>query len=78
MKTNPKVSVTFWEGHEGYQLKGDVVIETGGKLYEETAKWIEELGNAAGFPLKSKGIVILKIDKIYGVTPGAGAGKRLV
>jgi len=77
MKANPKVSVTFWEGHEGYQLKGNIVIETSGKRYEETAKWIEELGNAAGFPLKSKGIVILKIDEIYGVTPGAGAGKLL-
>ncbi len=77
MKANPKVSVTFWEGHEGYQLKGNIVIETSGKRYDETAKWIEELGNAAGFPLKSKGIVILKIDEIYGVTPGAGAGKLL-
>ncbi|SEM04196.1 hypothetical protein SAMN04489760_10322 [Syntrophus gentianae] len=78
MKENPKASVTFWEGHEGYQLKGTIVIETSGKRYEETAKWIEELGNSAGFPLRSKGIVILKIDEIYGVTPGAGAGKLLV
>jgi len=78
MKKNPKVSVTFWEGHEGYQLKGTIVIETSGKRYEETAKWIEDLGNAAGFPLRSKGIVILKIEEIYGVTPGAGAGKLLV
>jgi len=78
MKKNPKVSVTFWEGHEGYQLKGTIVIETSGKSYEETAKWIEDLGNAAGFPLRSKGIVILKIEEIYGVTPGAGAGKLLV
>ena len=78
MKANPKVSVTFWEGHEGYQLKGTIVIETSGKRYEETAKWIEKLGNSAGFPLRSKGIVILKIDEIYGVTPGAGAGKLLV
>jgi len=78
MKVNPKVSVTFWDGHEGYQLKGTIAIETSGKRYEETAKWIEQLGNAAGFPLSSKGIVILKIDEIYGVTPGAGAGKLLV
>jgi len=78
MKENPKVSVTFWEGHEGYQLKGTIVIETSGKRYEETAKWIEALGNAAGLPLRSKGVVILKIDEIYGVTPGAGAGKLLV
>jgi len=77
MKKNPRVSVTFWEGHEGYQLKGITVIETSGKRYEETARWIEELGTAAGFPLRSKGIVILKIEEIYGVTPGTGAGKLL-
>jgi len=77
IKKNPKVSVTFWEGHEGYQLKGIIVIETSGKRYEETARWIEELGTAAGFPLRSKGIVILKIEEIYGVTPGTGAGKLL-
>ncbi|OPY77827.1 MAG: Pyridoxamine 5'-phosphate oxidase [Syntrophus sp. PtaU1.Bin005] len=78
MKANPNVAVTFWEGHEGYQLKGSVVLETSGSRYEETARWIEELGNAAGFPLKSKGIAILKIEEIYGVTPGAKAGKLLV
>ncbi|MBU0994850.1 MAG: pyridoxamine 5'-phosphate oxidase family protein [Proteobacteria bacterium] len=77
LKRNPKVSVTFFEGHEGYQLKGSVTIETAGKRYEETAAWIEELGNKVGFPLQSKGAVILKIKEIYGVSPGPGAGKKL-
>ena len=77
IKTNPKIAITYWEGHEGYQLKGTVTIETSGPRYEETAKWIEELGAKAGFPLKSKGAVILKIDEIYGVAPGPGAGKKL-
>ncbi|MDY0188069.1 MAG: pyridoxamine 5'-phosphate oxidase family protein [Syntrophus sp. (in: bacteria)] len=77
MKENNNVAVTFWEGHEGYQLKGSVVLETSGSRYEETVRWIEELGNAAGFPLKSKGIAILKIEEIYGVTPGPKAGKLL-
>ncbi|MCP4345460.1 MAG: flavin-nucleotide-binding protein [Desulfobacterales bacterium] len=77
MKSNPKVSVTYWEGQEGYQLKGTVTIETSGERYEETAQWIEELGNKIGFPLKSKGAVILKIEEIYGVAPGPGAGKQL-
>ncbi|MBA3030275.1 MAG: pyridoxamine 5'-phosphate oxidase family protein [Proteobacteria bacterium] len=77
IKANPKVAVTFWEGHEGYQIKGTVTIETTGKRYEETAKWIEEMGNKAGFPLKSKGAVILKIEEIFGVSPGPGAGKKL-
>jgi len=77
MKENNNVAVTFWEGHEGYQLKGSVVLEPSGSRYEETVRWIEELGNAAGFPLKSKGIAILKIEEIYGVTPGPKAGKLL-
>lgn len=77
MKANPKVAVSFWEGREGYQLKGTVTIETSGKRYEETAKWIEEMGDKAGFPLKSKGAVILKIEEIYGLAPGPGAGKKL-
>lgn len=77
LKANPKVSVMFWEGHEGYQLKGTITIETSGPRYEATAKAIEEMGNKVGFPLKSKGIVLLKIDAIYGVSPGPGAGKQL-
>ena len=74
---NPRVAVSFWEGHEGYQLKGTVTIETSGARYEETARWIEDLGNKVGFPLKSKGAVILKIDEIFGLAPGPGAGKKL-
>ena len=78
MKANPKVSVTFWEGHDGYQIKGSVIIETTGSRFEETAKWIEEMGNTIGVPLKSKGAVILTIDEIYNLTPGPDAFDRPV
>ncbi len=77
MKANPHVAVTYWEGREGYQLKGTVTIETKGKRFEETAQWIEEMSNKAGFPLKSKGVIILKIEEIFGIAPGPGAGKKL-
>ncbi|MFO7987580.1 MAG: pyridoxamine 5'-phosphate oxidase family protein [Desulfatiglandaceae bacterium] len=77
MKDNPKVAVTFWEKQEGYQLKGRVSIKTTGKLYEDTVKWIEDLGNKIGFPLESKGAILFSIEEIYGVSPGPGAGKRL-
>ena len=77
MKANPKVAVTYWEGREGYQLKGTVTIETTGQRFEETAEWIEEMSNKAGFPLKSKGALIIKIEEIYGIAPGPGAGKKL-
>ena len=77
LKANPKVAVSFWEGHEGYQIKGSATIETSGQRFEETAKWIEELGNKVGSPLKSKGAVIIQIDEIYALAPGPGAGKKL-
>lgn len=77
MNANPKAAMTFWEGHEGYQLKGTVTIETSGRRFEETTRWIEELSVKVGFPLKSKGAVIFKIEEIYAVSPGPGAGKRL-
>lgn len=77
MKANPKIAVSFWEGREGYQLKGEITIETSGKRFEETAKWIEDLGNRAGAPLKSKGAIIMNIEAIYGLSPGPGAGKKL-
>lgn len=77
MKANPKVSLTYWEGHDGYQIKGTVTIETTGSRFEETAKWIEEMGNKVGVPLKSKGAVILSVEEIYNIAPGPDAGKRL-
>jgi len=77
MKDNPQVAVTFWSGFEGYQFKGTITIETSGERFEETAKWIDEMGKAMNFPLKSKGAVIMKISEIYGVSPGPGAGKKI-
>ena len=77
MQSNPRVAVTFWEGHEGYQLKGTVTIETSGPRFEQTARWIDDLSAKLGFPLKSKGAVIMKIEEIYAVAPGPGAGKKL-
>ncbi len=51
MKTNPQASVTYWEGREGYQLKGTVSIETSGPRYENTVRWIDELSARIGAPL---------------------------
>jgi uncharacterized protein len=77
LKANPHASITFWEGSEGYQLKGAVTIETSGLRFEETARWIEKLSAKAGFPMKSKGAVIFNIEEIYSVAPGPGAGRKL-
>jgi uncharacterized protein len=77
MKENPRVSVMYWEGGEGYQLKGAVTIETSGERFEDTARWIDELGARLGMPLKSKGAIIFKIEEIYDIAPGPNAGKQL-
>ena len=71
------MSISYWDEHDGYQLKGNVTIETSGKRFEETARWIEDLGTKIGVPLKSKGAVIVKIEEIYGLAPGPDAGKQL-
>lgn len=78
MQANPHVAVTYWEGHEGYQLKGAVTIETSGQRYEDTVKWIDELTSKSGNPKKCKSVIILQIQEIYGLAPGPGAGKQLL
>ena len=77
MRMNPQVSIMYWEGVKGYQLKGSVIIETSGQLYEDTARWIDEISMKLGVPLKSKGAVIFKIEEIYDLSPGPNAGKQL-
>ncbi len=77
MKANPRVSVMYWKGNEGYQLKGTVTIETSGQRYEDTARWIDELSARYEVPLKSKGAIIFQIEEIYDIAPGPDAGKKL-
>ena len=77
MKANPQVSVTYWQGLEGYQLKGTVRVETSGPLYEEAARWVDDYAARMKVSLKSKGAIILKVEEIYSVAPGLDAGKRL-
>ena len=77
MRSNPRVAVTYWADHEGYQLKGRVTIETSGRRFEETVAWMKDFGEKIGVPLKSKGAVIMTIEDIFDITPGPGAGKKL-
>jgi hypothetical protein len=79
MNENPVAAITFWDDKtsEGYQIKGEVTIETSGDRFEETSRWINALGKAVNKPLKSKGTIILKVTEIYYVTPGPKAGKKI-
>ena len=77
LQSNPTASLMYWEGREGYQLKGTVTIETSGQRFDETARWIEERSREVGFPLRSKGAIILRVEEIYAIGPGPKAGRRL-
>ena len=59
LKDNPQIAITIWDKLEGYQIKGTATIETSGKRFEETAKWIDDIGKKLNLPLKSKGAVII-------------------
>lgn len=77
MKDNPQASITVWDGIEGYQFKGRVVVETSGPRFEETARWVDGVARSMKLSFKSKGAVILKISEIYSVSPGPDAGKKV-
>jgi len=77
MKENPVVAISFWDGAEGYQIKGRVEIYIQGEIFEETAEWVRTIGEAIGMPLKSKGAIVIKIQEIYCVSPGPDAGKKI-
>ncbi|HDQ93562.1 MAG TPA: flavin-nucleotide-binding protein [Synergistetes bacterium] len=77
LKSNPRACLTFWEGIEGYQVKGSVSIETSGERFEETCRWIDKMSAKLGHPLVCKGVLIIKIEEIFTVTPGGDAGSKL-
>lgn len=64
LRSNPQVAITVWDKLEGYQIKGTAAIETSGKRFEETAKWIDEAGKKLNLPIKSKGALIVKLTEI--------------
>ena len=71
---NNKVSITMWQGSEGYQLKGEADYYSSGKLFNRAKKWILELKPGK----KVKGVVEIKVTAIYSITPNPKeAGRRI-
>jgi len=74
MAENPVAAVSLWAKEKGgYQFKGEAIVETSGKNFEEGTKWVKSL--APG--LCPKAAVIVKVSEIYQTTGGPNAGKRL-
>jgi predicted pyridoxine 5'-phosphate oxidase superfamily flavin-nucleotide-binding protein len=74
IKQNGNVSIASWEGSVGYQIKGTAKHHTEGKIFEEGKEWILKLK-----PQKIvKGVIEIKINEIYHLTPNYElAGKKV-
>ena len=71
---NPVAAVSLWADDKGgYQFKGEVIVETSGKNFEEGSKWVKSV--APG--LNPRAAVIIKVSEIYLTTGGPDAGKRI-
>lgn len=68
---NPKVAVTVWHEHDGYQLKGKAHVETSGAYVDEAVATVQKV-----LPhVTPKGVVIVDVDTIYITSPGPDNGK---
>jgi hypothetical protein len=77
IKANSKVAVSAWHTasgvSKGYQFKGNAKIETSGEAFDEGVRMVK----AEEPEINLKGVVIIKVDSIYTVSPGSDAGKQV-
>jgi predicted pyridoxine 5'-phosphate oxidase superfamily flavin-nucleotide-binding protein len=76
IEQNPNVAVTFWSDKDkyGYQLKGKALVETNGKFFGNSVKWVKE----KGFLSNPKAIIVVEVEEAYYVGKGKGANKNLL
>jgi len=74
---NPHMSVSVWDETHGYQVKGTVVYENEGPLYEQIAAQVHSILSGMGYDYYSKGVCWLHVDEVYSITPGPDAGAKL-
>ncbi len=71
-----EISVEKMAQITGGQIKGMVTLLTSGDIHEQTKAVVAKLlGAEAAQMLKCT--VVLKVEEIYSITPGPGAGKRI-
>jgi len=70
IQQNPMVSVSVWQDKDGYQFKGNAVIETSGPNFET--------GKALAKTRDPKGVVVISVDSVYTTAPGPAAGKKII
>jgi predicted pyridoxine 5'-phosphate oxidase superfamily flavin-nucleotide-binding protein len=70
---NPKVSLAFWKGLKGYRVTATAEQVTHGPLFDDVVAWIGETipGRVV------KGVLILTPEKLFDISAGPEAGKRI-
>ena len=76
IEQNPNVAVTCWSSKDeyGYQLKGKARVETTGKFFGSSVKWVKE----KGFSSNPKAIIVVKVEEGYYVGKGKDSSKNLL
>ncbi len=77
VQVNDKVAITFWHGHDAYQIHGTARYVNEGAEFEEQAKWVNERFAAMGMPIKTKGGCFVHVDAVYQVAAGPTAGAQI-
>lgn len=74
LSENNKVCLSFWDAttEEAYKIKGMATYHSEGTVYEEGKKFIQSK-KPDRIP---KGVIEIKVDEIYILTPGPDAGKK--
>ena len=76
LRENPIASISVWfpEGKGAYQFKGTVTIENEGKDYENAVS----IAHFKSDKYPAKHLIKFVVKEVYTLTPGEGAGERIL
>ncbi len=76
IRENPVASLTVWhpDSKECYQLKGDITIENDTKDYENAVS----IAHFKSDIYPARNLIKFKIKEVYSLTPGPGAGDKVL
>jgi len=66
IQVNSQVSLVFWSGLQGYQIKGRANYQTAGTDFEQAKQYV-----AKHYPERTlKGLLVLSVDEVWDVSVG--------
>lgn len=77
VQENQKVALTFWEGHDAFQIHGTARYVNEGEEFLAQKEWVDALFAQMGMPVKAKGGIFVHVDAVYQVAAGPQAGEQL-